>query len=149
MRAVVQRVKASRVVVGGVTVGAIGPGLLILLGVGLEDKEDDCDYLANKIIHLRIFPDEKGQMNRSLGDVGGAVMVVSQFTLWADCRRGRRPSFTRAAPPDKAIRLYDHFVHLIREEGFTVATGQFQAMMEVSLINDGPVTMILDSEKLF
>jgi D-aminoacyl-tRNA deacylase len=149
MRAVVQRVKASKVVVDGVTVGAIGPGVLILLGVGLEDAEDDCDYLANKIIHLRIFADEKGQMNLSLTDVGGAVMVVSQFTLWADCRKGRRPSFARAAPPDKAIRLYEHFVHLVREKGFTVATGQFQAKMQVSLINDGPVTMILDSEKLF
>jgi D-tyrosyl-tRNA(Tyr) deacylase len=149
VRAVVQRVKESRVVVDGATVGVIGPGVLILLGVGLEDAEEDCDYLANKIIHLRIFPDEKGQMNLSLGDVGGAVMVVSQFTLWADCRKGRRPSFTRAAPPDKAIRLYEHFVHLLREKNFTVATGQFQAMMEVSLINDGPVTMILDSEKHF
>ncbi len=149
MRAVVQRVKASRVVVDGATVGAIGSGVLILLGVGVEDAEDDCDYLANKIIHLRIFPDEKGQMNLSLTDVGGAVMVVSQFTLWADCRKGRRPSFTRAAPPDKAIRLYEHFVHLLREKGLTVATGRFQAMMEVSLINDGPVTMILDSEKHF
>ena len=149
MRAVVQRVKASRVAVDGATVGAIGSGVLILLGVGVEDAEDDCDYLANKIIHLRIFPDEKGQMNLSLTDVGGAVMVVSQFTLWADCRKGRRPSFTRAAPPDKAIRLYEHFVHLLREKGLTVATGRFQAMMEVSLINDGPVTMILDSEKHF
>jgi D-tyrosyl-tRNA(Tyr) deacylase len=149
MRAVVQRVKESRVMVDGATVGAIGSGVLILLGVGLEDAEEDCDYLANKIIHLRIFPDDKGQMNLSLTDVGGAVMVVSQFTLWADCRKGRRPSFTRAAPPDKAIRLYEHFVHLVRAKGFTVATGQFQAMMEVSLINDGPVTMILDSEKHF
>ena len=109
MRAVVQRVKASRVVVDGVTVGAIGPGVLILLGVGLEDEEDDCDYLVNKIIHLRIFADDKGQMNLSLTDVGGAVMVVSQFTLWADCRKGRRPSFTRAAPPligDSSLRAF-------------------------------------------
>jgi len=149
MRTVVQRVKEARVVVGGATVGAIGPGVLILLGVGLEDAEDDCVYLADKIIHLRIFPDAKGQMNLSLTDVGGAVMVVSQFTLWADCRKGRRPSFTRAAPPDKAIRLYERFVHLLKEKGLTVATGQFQAMMEVSLVNDGPVTMILDSEKHF
>jgi len=149
MRAVVQRVKASKVVVAGATVGAIGPGVLILLGVGLRDEEDDCDYLANKIIHLRIFPDDEGLMNLSLTDVGGAVMVVSQFTLWADCRKGRRPSFTRAAPPEKAIRLYEHFVHLLREKGFTVATGRFQASMEVSLINDGPVTLILDSEKQF
>jgi D-tyrosyl-tRNA(Tyr) deacylase len=149
MRAVLQRVKEAKVMVNGTTVGSIGPGVLILLGVGLEDVEGDCHYLVNKIIHLRIFPDEKGQMNLSLTDVGGAVMVVSQFTLWADCRKGRRPSFSRAAPPDKAIRLYERFVHLAREKGFTVATGQFQAMMEVSLINDGPVTMILDSEKHF
>jgi len=149
MRVVVQRVKASKVVVEGVSVGAIGPGMLILLGVGLDDTEADCDYLVNKLVHLRIFPDEQGQMNLSLTDAGGAVMVVSQFTLWADCRKGRRPSFTRAAPPEKAFRLYDHFVRLIREKGFRVETGQFQAMMEVSLINDGPVTMILDSEKQF
>jgi D-tyrosyl-tRNA(Tyr) deacylase len=149
MRAVLQRVKEAKVIVDGATVGAIGQGVLILLGVGLEDAEGDCDYLVNKIIHLRIFPDEKGQMNLSLADVKGAVMVVSQFTLWADCRKGRRPSFSRAAPPDKAIRLYERFVRLVREKGFTVATGQFQAMMEVSLINDGPVTMILDSEKHF
>jgi D-tyrosyl-tRNA(Tyr) deacylase len=149
VRIVLQRVKESRVAVDGATVGAIGSGILILLGVGLEDTEDDCEYLANKIIHLRIFPDDKGHMNLSLTDTGGAVMVVSQFTLWADCRKGRRPSFTRAAPPDQAIRLYERFVNLIREKGFIVATGQFQAMMEVSLINDGPVTMILDSEKHF
>ena len=149
MRAVVQRVKESGVKVKERTVGAIGSGLLILLGVGQNDKEKDCEFLANKIVNLRIFPDEKGAMNRSLMDTGGAALVVSQFTLWGDCRKGRRPSFIRAAPPDKAKKLYEHFIGLLRGMGLQVASGQFQERMEVSLINDGPVTLMLDSEKTF
>jgi D-tyrosyl-tRNA(Tyr) deacylase len=149
MRAVVQRVKESKVEVKGKTVGAIGPGLLILLGVGEGDSEKDCDYLANKIAHLRIFPDTMGLMNLSLLDTGGEALVVSQFTLWGDCRKGRRPSFVGAAPPKRARALYEHFIVLLREKGLQVATGQFQEMMDVSLINDGPVTLMLDSEKLF
>jgi D-tyrosyl-tRNA(Tyr) deacylase len=149
MRAVVQRVKGAKVDVGGRSVGEIGTGLLIFLGVGLGDTEKDCEYLAGKIAHLRIFSDEQGLMNRSALEVEGAILVVSQFTLWGDCLRGRRPSFTRAAPPEKARRLYDHFTGLIREKGLKVATGVFQEMMEVHLVNDGPVTLLLDSEKVF
>ena len=149
MRAVVQRVKESKVEVDGKRVGAIGPGLLIFLGVGEDDSEKDCDYLANKIVHLRIFPDREDLMNLSLIDTGGAALVVSQFTLWGDCRKGRRPSFIRAARPEKAEELYERFVTLLKEKGINVATGQFQAMMDVSLINDGPVTLMLDSAKSF
>lgn len=149
MRAVVQRVKESKVEVDGKRVGAIGPGLLIFLGVGEDDSEKDCDYLANKIVHLRIFPDSEDLMNLSLIDTGGSALVVSQFTLWGDCRKGRRPSFVRAAQPDKAEELYERFIGLLKEKGIDVATGQFQAMMDVSLINDGPVTLMLDSSKGF
>jgi len=149
MRAVVQRVKESRVEVKGRTVGAIGSGLLILLGVGADDSEKDCHYLATKIARLRIFPDEGGLMNRSLLDTGGAALVVSQFTLWGDCRKGRRPSFARAARPEKAKVLYEQFIGCLKEMGIHVETGRFQEMMEVSLINDGPVTLILDSHKEF
>ena len=149
MRAVVQRVKESRVEVKGETVGAIGPGLLILLGVGEDDSEKDCDYLANKVANLRIFPDTKGFMNLSLMEIEGAALVVSQFTLWGDCRKGRRPSFVGAASPDRARELYEHFIKLLKEKGLHVATGQFQEMMDVHLINDGPVTLMLDSEKIF
>ena len=149
MRAVVQRVKESKVEVDGKRVGAIGPGLLIFLGVGEDDSEKDCDYLVNKITHLRIFPDKEDLMNLSLMDTGGSALVVSQFTLWGDCRKGRRPSFIRAARPEKAEELYDRFVSLLKEKGIDVATGQFQAMMDVSLINDGPVTLMLDSSKGF
>ncbi|HUU81090.1 MAG TPA: D-aminoacyl-tRNA deacylase [Acidobacteriota bacterium] len=149
MRAVVQRVKESRVEVKGETVGAIGPGLLILLGVGEDDSEKDCDYLANKVANLRIFPDTKGFMNLSLMEIEGAALVVSQFTLWGDCRKGRRPSFVGAASPDRARELYEHFIKLLKEKGLHVATGQFQEMMDVHLINDGPVTLMLDSEKTF
>ncbi len=149
MRAVVQRVKESKVKVDGKRVGAIGPGLLIFLGVGEDDSEKDCDYLANKIVHLRIFPDREDLMNLSLVDTGGSALVVSQFTLWGDCRKGRRPSFVRAARPEKAEELYERFIGLLKEKGIDVATGQFQAMMEVSLINDGPVTLMLDSAKGF
>jgi len=147
MRAVIQRVKESRVEVKGRTVGAIGPGLLILLGVGKGDSEKDGDFLANKIAHLRIFPDEQGLMNRSVLDAGGAALVVSQFTLWGDCRKGRRPSFARAAPPDFAKILYERFIEALSKTGLSVETGIFQEMMDVHLINDGPVTLILDTEK--
>ena len=145
MRAVVQRVKESKVEVKGRTVGAIGPGLLIFLGVGEGDSDKDCDYLAAKIAHLRIFPDAKDLMNLSLIDTAGAALVVSQFTLLGDCRKGRRPSFAHAARPKRAKELYDHFIGLLREKGVHVATGQFQEMMDVYLVNDGPVTLILDS----
>ena len=149
MRAVVQRVKESKVEVDGKSVGAIGPGLLIFLGVGEDDSEKDCDYLANKIVHLRIFPDREDLMNLSLIDTGGSALVVSQFTLWGDCRKGRRPSFVRAARPEKAEELYERFIGFLKEKGIHVATGRFQAMMDVSLINDGPVTLMLDSSKGF
>ena len=128
------------------TVGRIGPGLLVLLGVSTSDDEADADYLADKITHLRIFQDRAGKMNRSLVDTGGEMLVVSQFTLLGDCRKGRRPSFVQAAEPEKAKRLYDCFVNRIRLNGISAATGQFQAMMAVSLVNDGPVTLILESK---
>jgi D-tyrosyl-tRNA(Tyr) deacylase len=149
VRAVVQRVKESRVEVKGTTVGAIGPGLLIFLGVGEDDSQEDSDYLANKIAHLRIFSDAEGFMNLSLLDTEGAALVVSQFTLWGDCRKGRRPSFAKAARPERAVALYEHFIGLLREKGVQVATGQFQEMMDVHLVNDGPVTLMLDSAKGF
>jgi len=147
MRAVVQRVRRAKVDVEGRTVGEIGPGLLVFLGVGHNDSEKDCDTLAGKIVHLRIFSDDQGLMNRSVLETGGEILVVSQFTLWGDCAKGRRPSFTRAAPPEKAKLLYEHFTRLIREKGLKVATGLFQEMMDVELVNDGPVTLLLDSEK--
>ena len=149
MRAVVQRVKSAKVEVNGQTVGEIGQGLLVFLGVGEGDSEKDCDYLANKIAHLRIFSDNQGLMNLSVVEVEGAALVVSQFTLWGDCRKGRRPSFIRAAQPERARKLYEHFIGIIRGKGLRVATGEFQAMMDVHLVNDGPVTLILDSSKMF
>lgn len=149
MRAVVQRVKESKVEVKGKPVGEIGPGLLIFLGVGEEDSEKDGVYLADKIANLRIFPDEKGLMNLSLLDTGGSALVVSQFTLWGDCRKGRRPSFAKAARPERANELYEHFIGLMKNKGVQVATGRFQEMMDVSLVNDGPVTLMLDSRKDF
>ena len=149
MRAVVQRVKNARVDIGGETVGQIGPGLLIFLGVGRDDSEADGDYLAHKIAHLRIFGDNQNLMNRSLVDTGGEALVVSQFTLWGDCRKGRRPSFTRAADQTKARNLYEQFMNALRGQGIKVSGGEFQAMMDVHLLNDGPVTMMLDSHKSF
>jgi len=149
MRAVVQRVKRAKVDVDGKTVGSIGLGLLVLLGVGQDDTEADADYLAGKVSGLRIFEDSAGKMNLSVGEVSGGVLVVSQFTLFGDCRQGRRPSFTAAAPAQRASVLYEHFARKIAETGLPVAKGQFQAMMQVELVNDGPVTMLLDSKKLF
>ena len=146
MRAVVQRVSESAVTVDGEVVGRIGCGLLVLLGVTHEDTEKDAVFLAEKIVNLRIFSDDAGKMNRSLLDTGGGMLVVSQFTLYGDCRKGRRPSFIQAADPDKGDALYQYFVEKVRERGVTTATGRFGAMMAVSLINDGPVTLILESK---
>jgi D-tyrosyl-tRNA(Tyr) deacylase len=149
MRAVVQRVKEARVDVDGRTVGEIGPGLLVFIGVGEDDSEMDCEYLANKVVHLRVFSDEQGAMNRSVLDTEGEALVVSQFTLWGDCRKGRRPSFVRAARPEKAKELYTEFIRLLKGKGVRIATGEFQEMMDVHLVNDGPVTLLLDSGKCF
>jgi len=146
VRAVVQRVTECEVHVQHQAVGRIGPGLLVLLGISRSDEEKDADYLADKIAYLRIFEDADGKMNRSLVDTGGEMLIVSQFTLLGDCRKGRRPSFVQAAPPEKAEGLYDYFVYQVKLKGISVATGQFQAMMAVSLVNDGPVTLILESK---
>jgi D-aminoacyl-tRNA deacylase len=148
MRAVVQRVAEASVSVAGERVAAIGPGLLVLLGVGRGDVEADADYLADKVAHLRIFEDEVGQMNRSVLETGGAVLVVSQFTLYGDTRRGRRPGFSAAAAPEEASRLYRYFVGRVAAAGLEVREGVFRAMMDVSLVNRGPVTLLLDSAKL-
>jgi D-tyrosyl-tRNA(Tyr) deacylase len=145
MRAVVQRVQQSSVKVDDQIVGQIGSGLLVLLGVAKNDGTKDVDYLVNKIIHLRIFEDANGKMNRSLLDTGGELLAVSQFTLLADCRKGRRPSFIEAAEPEKATELYQTFVDKVRQHGIRVQTGRFGAMMAVALINDGPVTIIIES----
>ena len=147
MRIVLQRVKAARVEVAGETVGSIGVGLAILLGVTHTDTEQDAGYLADKIIQLRIFPDEARRMNRSLLEAGGSVLVVSQFTLYGDCRKGRRPSFDHAAPPEQARTLYHCFIERLKSSNIAVETGVFQAEMEIHLINDGPVTFILDSQR--
>ena len=145
MRAVVQRVKQARVEVDKAVAGEIGPGLLVLLGVAKPDAASDADFLADKIVNLRIFPDDAGKMNRSLIETGGALLVVSQFTLYGDCRKGRRPSFDNAAPAEQARTLYEHFVAAARRGGVHVETGVFQAMMAVSLTNDGPVTLLVES----
>ena len=144
MRAVIQRVAEARVFVDDQIVGQIGPGLCVLLGVGAADRETNADALADKIAKLRIFEDQQGKMNRSVLDSGGALLVVSQFTLYGDCRKGNRPSFTHAAPPAQAERLYQYFSERLRNQGLKVANGQFQAHMRVALVNDGPVTLILD-----
>jgi len=149
VRAVVQRVSSAEVTVGGRQVGAIGPGMLVLLGVGEGDEEEDAHYVAGKVARLRIFDDEEGRLNLSVQDVGGQVLLVSQFTLYGDCRKGRRPSFTRAADPEKAERLYKAVASRLRRAGVDVQTGRFQAEMAVSLTNDGPVTVLIDSEKVF
>jgi len=149
MRAVVQRVSRAKVTVNGSISGEVGLGLLVLLGVGEADAEADAIYLAEKIAGLRIFEDSDGKMNRSVQDVGGSVLAVSQFTLYGDARRGKRPSFDAAAPPDHARRLYEFFVQRIQTAGLRCATGRFQEMMEVELVNEGPVTILLDSGKAF
>lgn len=149
MRAVVQRVRRAKVTVSGEIIGEIGHGLLVLLGVGQGDSEADADYLAGKIIGLRVFEDDAGKMNRAVGEVGGGMLVVSQFTLYGDVRRGRRPSFDDAARPEKARALYEYFVARIRAAGLPCETGRFQEMMAVELVNDGPVTILVDSEKGF
>ena len=149
MRAVVQRVREASVAISGERVSAIGPGLLVLLGVGREDKEADADYLAEKVIHLRIFEDESGQMNRSVLDTRGALLVVSQFTLYGDSRRGRRPGYSAAAAPEEAVRLYRYFVERVSASGLEVKEGVFRAMMDVHLVNHGPVTLLLDSARTF
>jgi len=145
MKACVQRVTQASVTVDREMVGQIQRGLLVLLGVGQHDTAEDAQYLARKLVELRIFEDDQGKMNRGLAEVGGAMLVVSQFTLWGDCRKGRRPSFVDAAPPELAEQLYERFVHHVRELGVRVATGQFRAHMRVSLVNDGPVTLLVES----
>jgi D-aminoacyl-tRNA deacylase len=149
VRAVVQRVSRAAVEVGGETVGEIRHGFLVLLGIGEDDTQDDVDYMAHKILGLRVFEDDAGKMNLSIDEVGGSMLVVSQFTLFGDCRKGRRPSFITAARPEKANPLYESFVAEIKGQGIPVATGTFQAHMNVTLTNDGPVTFLLDSTKLF
>ena len=149
MRAVLQRVARAVVKVGGETVGEIGPGLVVLLGVARDDTEEDARYLLEKTTALRVFDDEEGRMNRSVVDAGGGLLVVSQFTLYGDVRRGRRPSWIEAAPPDLAEPLYEFFVAEARRRVARVATGSFRRMMEVELVGDGPVTILLDSRKLF
>lgn len=146
MRACIQRVVEARVVVGSEVVGQIGPGLLVLLGVAAGDRDVDAHWLADKIAGLRVFEDAAGKMNLALTETGGAMLVVSQFTLLGDCRRGRRPSFTEAAPPEEAERLYEVFVAAVRAAGIQVATGRFRSHMLVSLVNDGPVTLIVESK---
>ncbi|NPV91515.1 MAG: D-tyrosyl-tRNA(Tyr) deacylase [Firmicutes bacterium] len=149
MRAVIQRVSRARVLVDGGTVGEIGPGLMVLLGVGTGDSGSDASYLADKTANLRIFEDGEGKMNRSVLETGGELLVVSQFTLYGDCRKGRRPSFTAAAAPEEADRLYLGFVEHLRGLGLRVETGTFRAHMRVEIINEGPVTMLLDSQRQF
>ena len=149
MRAVVQRVSRAKVTVDGNIAGEIGHGLLVLLGVGNNDQESDADYLAEKIVGLRIFEDEHGKMNRSVAEVSGGVLVVSQFTLYGDVRKGRRPSFDDAARPERARELYEYFVERVRAAGLQCETGRFQEMMDVELVNEGPVTILVDSEKGF
>jgi D-tyrosyl-tRNA(Tyr) deacylase len=146
MRIVLQRVTRAHVEVAGETVGSIGPGLVILLGVTHLDTREDADYLASKVTQLRIFPDQASRMNLSLLDVGGALLIVSQFTLYGDCRKGRRPGFDQAAPPEYARDLYDYFVQRLKSTNIPVATGVFQAEMKIHLVNDGPVTFVLDSK---
>jgi D-aminoacyl-tRNA deacylase len=147
MRACIQRVNQARVIVAGEVTGEIGRGLLVLLGVAGRDTDADLTWLADKIVGLRIFEDDQGKMNRSLAEADGAMLVVSQFTLYGDCRKGRRPSFVNAAPPEQAERMYDDFVAHVNRQGIAVATGRFRAHMQVELTNDGPVTIWIDTQE--
>ena len=147
MKAVIQRVSEASVTVDGAVIGKIDRGLLVLLGVAKGDAESDAEYLARKCAEVRVFEDDQRKMNRSVEEVGGAVLVVSQFTICGDCRKGRRPSFDKAANPDDAERLYEYFCKCLRDRGLTVATGKFAAMMDVQLVNDGPVTLIVESNR--
>jgi len=149
MRAVVQRVHKAHVEVEGEKVGEIGPGMVVFLGFGREDSEQDIEYLASKIAGLRIFEDKEGLMNLSVLESGGRVLCISQFTLYGDCRKGRRPGFSAAAPPEKAAKMYVDFCERLKNQGLTVATGQFQENMRIMVDNDGPVTLLLDSKKQF
>lgn len=145
MRACIQRVSSARVVVEGEAVGEVGRGLLVLLGVATDDGEAELRWMVDKVIGLRIFDDGEGKMNLALADVGGELLVVSQFTLLGDCRKGRRPSFIGAAPPEKAEQMYEQFAEAARQQGVRVATGRFRTHMKVELVNDGPVTILIDS----
>jgi D-tyrosyl-tRNA(Tyr) deacylase len=149
MRAVIQRVSWAEVKTDGRVTGRIGKGLLVLLGVGNGDSQKEADFLLEKIIHLRIFEDDAGKLNLSLLDIRGELMVISQFTLYADCRKGRRPSFTEAAPPEAARALYEHFLEKAKTTGLSTASGVFQTLMEVELVNSGPVTILLDTSRNF
>ena len=147
MKLVIQRVSEARVNVDGIAVGAIRTGLVVLVGISKSDTAKDADYLADKVLGLRIFPDDEGKMNRNVAEVNGGILIISQFTLYGDCRRGRRPSFDAAAQPDQALTLYNYFVDAVRKSAVPVETGTFQAMMEVSLVNQGPVTIVIESEE--
>ena len=149
MRAVVQRVTHSEVMVDGEICGAIGPGFNVLVGIGREDTEQDLAWMVEKIINLRVFDDENGDMNRSILETGGALLLISQFTIQGDCRKGRRPSFFYAMPQEEAKRMYERFVELCKDTGIEVACGVFQAHMQVNIANDGPVTLLIDSKKTF
>ena len=149
MRAVIQRVTRAKVTVNGSQTGNISEGLMVLVGVHRDDSEKDVTWMADKLVHLRIFEDQDGQMNRSLLDSGGEILIVSQFTLLGDCRKGRRPSWSSAAPPDLANTLYLQLVQAVKTYGVNTATGEFQTMMNVSLVNNGPVTLLIDSKKNF
>jgi D-tyrosyl-tRNA(Tyr) deacylase len=149
MRAVVQRVRRAEVRVDGKVVGRIGPGLLVLVGIAREDSPDIGKALAEKIVRLRVFDDQQGRMNLDVREAGGAVLAVSEFTLYGDCRKGRRPNYTRAAAPDDALPLYQAFVESLKVLGAKVETGEFRAMMDVDLVNDGPVTLLLDTDRTF
>lgn len=149
MRAVIQRVSRAAVTVDQKEIGAIGPGLVTLLGIHRDDQQADVDWLVEKIVSLRIFEDGDGKMNRSLLDTGGAMLIISQFTLYGDCRKGRRPGYSAAARPEQAEVLYEGFIKAVQQHGIQAATGRFQATMAVELVNDGPVTLLLDSAKTF
>jgi D-tyrosyl-tRNA(Tyr) deacylase len=149
VRAVVQRVSRAEVRVAGEVTGRIARGLLVLVAAATDDTDADLAYTVDKIVNLRIFPDDAGNMNLALGDVGGALLIVSQFTLYGDCRKGRRPSFIQAMPPEPAEKMYEEFVAAARKTGVPVETGRFRAMMDVELVNDGPVTLMIDSKKVF